>query len=87
MCREKQRFYQEYSKSVILWAGQFQEWSGRLLKQTNKKSKARRKIFNEHQKVQPPHIDFVVTEPCATSVGSGARHLLLDWQFLEPGDS
>lgn len=78
MCREKQRFYQEYSKSVILWAGQFQEWSGRLLKQTTK-SKALRKIFNERQKVQPPHIDFVVTEPCAMSVGSGARRLLLDW--------
>ena len=36
MCREKQRFYQEYSKSVVLWAGQFQEWSGRLLKKKKK---------------------------------------------------
>ena len=49
MCREKQRFYQEYSKSVVLWAGQFQEWSGRLLKK--KKEVTLRKIFNEREKV------------------------------------
>ena len=39
MGREEQRFYQEYSKSVILWAGQFQEWSGWLLKKKKKKKK------------------------------------------------
>lgn len=50
LCRDEQSFYQEHSESVILWAGQFKEWSDWVLEKEI--IFWERKVFDENEKYE-----------------------------------